>query len=334
MTSIVRGTALLGFDAFATSQGLDPHAVLAEIGIPGDALDDVIDYAKFNALLELCAKRSANQLFGLQLGLHQGSQVLGNLLYLIQSARTFGEALKALTENLHAHSRGAEVHLERQGESALLSYDVTDGDAASVRQDVELAMGVGAHLMQGLLGRPWRPKALLVRYPAVVEPSAYRRLLGVTPRFDSPLNAWVFDSSLLDTPLSAADERLQQLVQHHIDDLTQITLRELPFYVQKLLRDRLPNGHVTIEQVAEYLKISPRTLQRYLMAEDTCFQALLDKTRQSMATRYICDSSISLTQLSGLLGYSDLSAFSRAFSRWNGVSPRKWKQRYLQAQTH
>ena len=332
MTSFVRGIALLGFDEFATSQGLDPHTLLAEVGLPDDALDGLISGVQFTALLELCAKRSENPLFGLQFGLHQGSQALGSLLYVIQGARTVGEALKALTHYFHVHSSGAELHLERQGGSTRLSYDVTDGDAASVRQTVELAMGISAQLMDSLLGHPWKPSGLLLRHPAGAEPGAYRRLLGVTPRFDSPVNAWGFDDSLLETPLSATDDRFQQLARRHLDELARITLQELPSYVQKLLRSHLPSGHVTIEQVAGHLKISPRTLQRYLLAEGTGFQELLDKTRQSMATRYICDSSISLTQLSELLGYADFSAFSRAFTRWNGVSPRKWKQRYRQAQ--
>ncbi|MCY1522904.1 HTH-type transcriptional activator RhaR [compost metagenome] len=109
-------------------------------------------------------------------------------------------------------------------------------------------------------------------------------------------------------------------------------MQELPPYVGKLLRRQLPSGQVTIEQVAEQMKISPRSLQRYLHAEGTSFQKLLDQTRQSMATRYMRDSSVSLTQLSELLGYADLSAFSRAFSRWNGMSPQKWKQRHRQTQ--
>lgn len=332
MTSFVRGIALLGFDEFATSQGLDPHSLLAEVELSGDALDGLISGAKFNALLELCADRSENPLFGLQFGLHQSSQALGSLLYVIQSANTVGDALKALTQYFHVHSSGAELRLERQGGKARLLYEVTEGDAASVRQTVELAMGIGAHLMQSLLGHPWKPNTLLMRHPAGGDPGAYRRLLGITPRFDRPVSAWVFDDSLLDTPLSATDERLQQLAQRHIDELARVTLQELPSYVQKLLRNWLPDGHVTIEQVAEHLKISPRTLQRYLLAEGTGFQELLNKTRQSMATRYICDSSISLTQLSELLGYADLSAFSRAFTRWNGVSPQKWKQHYQQTQ--
>ncbi len=331
MASFVRGIALMGFDEFAISQGLDPHAALAEVELPDDALDGLISGAKFNALLELCARRSANPLFGLRFGLFQGPQGLGSLLYVIESASTVGDALNALTHYFHVHSTGAELRLERQGERARLLYEVTEGDAASVRQTVELAMGIGAQLLQGLLGHPWKPNGVLMRHPAGAEPGAYRRLLGVTPRFDGPVNAWVFDDALLETPLSATDERFQQLARSQIDELARMTLQELPSYVQRLLRNRLPNGPVTIEQVALHMQISPRTLQRYLQAEGTGFQELLDQTRQSMATRYICDTSISLTQLSELLGYADLSAFSRAFTRWTGVSPQQWKQSYRQA---
>ncbi|MCG4453272.1 MULTISPECIES: AraC family transcriptional regulator [unclassified Pseudomonas] len=335
MTSVVRAIALLGFDEFASSQGLDPRQLLMDVGLPVDTperLESMIAYSRYIALLDLCAKQSGNPLFGLQFGLHQGAQVLGNLLYIIQNAKTVHEALKALKTFFHVHSSGGEVRLEFHGENAWLTYDVTDGDATSVRQDVELAMGVGTRLMQSLLGSRWHPSALQLRHSAAAAPSVYRHLLGVTPRFDSQCNAWIFDARLLDAQLSAADERLQQLIQRHVQDLERITLQELPAYVQRLLWDMLPNGKVTIEDVAGYMMISPRTLQRYLLAEDTGFQELLDKTRQSMSIRYICDSSISLTQLAGLLGYAELSTFSRAFTRWNGASPRKWKQRYIQDQ--
>jgi AraC-like DNA-binding protein len=99
--------------------------------------------------------------------------------------------------------------------------------------------------------------------------------------------------------------------------------------VQKLLRTWLPAGQVTIERVAEHLQVSPRTLQRYLQTEDTSFQALLDDTRQALATRYLRDSSLNLTQLAALLGYADLSTFSRAFRRWNGISPQQWQRSLL-----
>lgn len=332
MTSFVRGIALLGFDEFAISQGLDSQVVLAEVGLPADDLDGLISGVKFTALLELCARRSGNPLFGLQLGLQQGSQALGGLLYLIQSTSIVGDALQALVQYFHVHSNGAELHLERQGDQARFIYEVIDGDATSVRQTVELAMGLGTQLMQSLLGQAWKPNALSLRHPAASKSGTYRRLLGVTPRFDGPINAWAFDAALLKTPLSATDEWFQQFARHHLEELARMSVQELPAYVQKLLRQGLPKGRISIEQVAEHMQLSPRTLQRYLQADGTGFQELLDQTRRAVATRYICDSSIKLTQLAALLGYADLSVFSRAFTRWYGVSPQKWKQRLKQTQ--
>ena len=331
MTPIVRGSALHGLEQFAAGQGLDARQLLLDAHLPADAEDqpdELIPYTQFNALLDLGEQRTANPLFGLEFGLHQGVGVLGNLLYVIQNAQTVGEALKLLRQYIHIHTSGAELHLEQYSDSFRLSYEVTAGSAGSVRQDIELALAIGHRLMQCLLGRRWRPTALHFRHAPHAHPSEYRRLIGITPRFDSAHNAWVFDAALLDVPLSAADQQLKLLMQQHVEELSQISLQELPAFVQKLLRDMLPHGKIRIEQVAEYMMISPRTLQRYLMEAGTGFQELLDETRQSLSTRYLCDSSISLTQVAGLLGYGDLSAFSRAFTRWNGRSPRQWKQHY------
>ncbi len=333
MSSIVRGSALYGFDSFATEQGLHPERMLQEAGLPADALqrpDSLIDYTQFITLLERCAARTGNPLFGLGFGLHQGVHIFGNLIYVVQNAGTVGDALLALKKYFHTYNQGSDIQLEIQGNSARLAYEVTIGDAASIRQDAELAMGVGQRLMQSLLGHRWRPSALLVRHSPIATASDYRRLLGITPRFDSAHNAWVFDAALLDVPLRAADARLQQIIEQQVEELSQITLQELPAMVQRLLRDMLPHGKTSIEQVAERLMISPRTLQRYLQEANTGFQELLDQTRQTLSTRYLCDSSISMTQVAEMLGYADLSTFSRAFSRWNGISPRKWKQRYQQ----
>ncbi|MFS2067939.1 AraC family transcriptional regulator [Pseudomonas sp. CT11-2] len=327
MMSTVRGTALLGFKEFSVSQGIDPDSALAEVHLAVDPLDAQLSGAQFNALIELCAVRSNNPLFGLQFGLRQGTQSLGTLLYTMRSTGNVGEALNLLTRYFHIHSDGALVRLERQAGGALLLYEVTDGTLVSVRQTVELAMGIAACLLRELLGHAWKPRGLMLRHCAPTNRIAYRALLGVPPRFDSPVNAWVFDEALLAIPLGATDARCQQLAQQHIDELARVTLQELPSYVQKRLRNELANGPVTLRDMAVYMMISPRTLQRYLRAQGTRFQELLDDTRQAMAARYLCDSSINLTQLASLLGYADLSTFSRAFTRWYGISPQKWKQR-------
>lgn len=327
MTSYIRGTALLGFDEFATAQGLDAHALLAELSLGPIDPDAVIAARPFSALLELCAQRSGNPLFGLQFGLQQGMRGIGSLLHVIQNEATVGDVLSALSRYSHVHSSAAEFRLERQAGHARLLYQVTDADLRCIRQTVELAMGMTAQLMQSLLKGQWHPRGLLLRHASAdVPPGAYRGLLGVTPRFGNRENAWVFDPSLLDVGLGEKDERLLQLMRQLQEELADITLQDLPWHVQKLIRSRMPHGRVTIEQVAMDLNVSPRSLQRYLLMAGTSFQLLLDKTRQAMAIRLLRDASISLTQVAELLGYTQLSAFSRAFSRWHGISAQQCRR--------
>lgn len=328
MTSFVLDIALLGFDEFSTRQGLDARTLLEEAGVMEGRTDLPLSGERFAALLELASRRSGNALFGLQLGLQQGLSALGTLHYVISSAHTVGDALQALIRYFPTHSNGAELRLEQRGNQAWLLYDVIDANVSVTRQTVELAMALGTKIMESLLGRAWKPQELLLRHAAGARLNTYRALLDITPRFDSAVNAWVFDHALLTHSLGERDAGLQVLMKNHYDELAYLTLRELPAHVQRLMRHGLCDGQASVEHIAGQLALSPRTLQRYLQSEGTHFQALLDDTRQAMAKRYLCDSTLNLTQLSALLGYTSLGAFSRAFTRWNGISPQKWRQHH------
>ncbi|MNL38224.1 HTH-type transcriptional regulator VirS [compost metagenome] len=146
----------------------------------------------------------------------------------------------------------------------------------------------------------------------------------MTPRFNSPFDAWMFNTRLLSVPLIDADQALHRLIQQHLDALNGMEGNELPDYVQRLLRNLLPCGRATVEYIANVIKLSPRSLQRHLAQAGTSFQQILDQTRQAMTVRYLKESDLTLIQIAGILGYSDQSAFTRAFQRWYGVSPREW----------
>ena len=86
----------------------------------------------------------------------------------------------------------------------------------------------------------------------------------------------------------------------------------------------MPTGHCTLALVAQTLATAERTLQARLEAERSSFRELLEKVRREIATYHLSRGDMQLTQLAMILGYSELSAFSRSFRRWYGVSPRKW----------
>ncbi len=328
MTQFSRASSLARFDEFSKHNGLDYRHMLDAVGLPHNILEQaesLISYQAIEQLLELCAKQSGNPLFGLEYGLFQGVDIFGPLLYLLKNAQTIGDSLVELANYYHLHSSGALVTVEQHDSLVILSYKpALDNDNPS-RQTIELAIGVGKQLLQALLGKSWQPQAIYLQHAPGTDSRAYRRLLGLTPQFNSETNGCVFAAATLKIPLSQSDPVLHQLMRQHMDKLDKMPMKELPNHVQHLISSLLPNGRVTVEQIADCMMLSQRTLQRCLADEGTSFKQLLETTRKTMATRYLRDSDISLTQLSGMLGYADLVAFSRAFQRWYGKSPRQWR---------
>jgi AraC-like DNA-binding protein len=87
----------------------------------------------------------------------------------------------------------------------------------------------------------------------------------------------------------------------------------------------LPTGHADAATVADQLRLHPRTLQRRLAGEGVTFAALLERERQAQAARLLTQPDLQLGQVAGLLGYSEQSAFNRAFRRWYGVPPGRYR---------
>ncbi len=331
LNPFVRALSLVGFEAFASDQGLNPADLLRHAFLPQDSprqQDGIIPYRRYCELLQLCTAQSGNASFGLLYGLFQGIDVFGELFYLIRNAGTVGDALAELRANYVLYNGAAEISFDIDGDIARLGYHVNDCEIPGVRQAEELACSVGVQLLRALAGTGWRPRTVRFRHPPLGDEAVYRHALCVRPVFAARCTELEFDASVLSLPLAAADARLHQLIAEHIARMERLPADELPGYVRQLLRSLLPSGRASLDKVADCMAVNPRTLQRRLEQEGTSFQRLLDATRQEMARRYLDDPSISMAQLAGLLGYSDASGFNRAFNRWFGVSPLQWQKRH------
>jgi AraC-like DNA-binding protein len=89
--------------------------------------------------------------------------------------------------------------------------------------------------------------------------------------------------------------------------------------------DMLPSGGITDEKIAEHLNMSERSLQRRLKEAGTTFRTILERVRKDLASTYVHDPDIELVEVAFLLGFSDQSAFSRAFKRWTGNTPSEFR---------
>jgi AraC-like DNA-binding protein len=141
--------------------------------------------------------------------------------------------------------------------------------------------------------------------------------------FAAEFDGLEYSCAELDAPLAAANAELARandaVVIRYLSRLDRATLA---CRVQQAILDALPNGAPSKGMIARQLAMSPRNLQRRLAEEGQTFQALLDEARMTLARSYIEEGRLSVTEIAFVLGFADTSAFSRAFKRWTGKSPR------------
>ena len=144
--------------------------------------------------------------------------------------------------------------------------------------------------------------------------------------FGMRCNALIGDYAGLDDPLPRADSTLCDLLDQHAQALLDRLPRSDSFAdrVRAAIANELTAGDPTAEHVSEALGMSTRTLRRRLKEEGTSHQHVLDEVRNELARSYLGEGKLGITEVAFLLGFSDASAFHKAFRRWTGRGPGDW----------
>ena len=214
------------------------------------------------------------------------------------------------------------MHLVTSVESPELRLEPGDRDEMIAKEAVEAFFAVVVRKCRMLMGADYAPAAVSLMRPDPGCDEAYREALGVTPRFSARRNAICFRSAGLDDPLPAGNPELAaELDKISERYLASIDPKTIAASVRKILEDIMPSGRPTLVAVARLMNRSEKTVQRSLDSEGTNFQEVLERTRLSLALKYIGDKRLSLSHIAQLLGFSDQSNFTRAFRRWTHYSP-------------
>ena len=154
------------------------------------------------------------------------------------------------------------------------------------------------------------------------------RILSCDARLNTTWTGVAYSPLAWQLPLRRRDSVLQGLLERQANDLVaQLpTADELSVKVRRVLAKRVGGGDTSIDSVAKELATSPRTLQRRLAAAKVSFLDLLEQTRQEAAEKYLRNLSLSIAEVSYLLGYSEPSALHRAFKRRKGITPQAFRE--------
>lgn len=151
----------------------------------------------------------------------------------------------------------------------------------------------------------------------------YRRIFRCPVSFSEEESSVTFDTSLLDVRLRGANAELLNVLEGHVEAFLAHLPRSTDFAarVQQAVADGIQDGRFGLEATARALHMSPRTVQRRLRAESTSHREILDGVRKELAQRYLRERDLSVDQVAYFLGFSEPSAFHRAFRRWTGMTP-------------
>jgi AraC-like DNA-binding protein len=200
-----------------------------------------------------------------------------------------------------------------------------DSDNRWLRDDT--IMSVLVSMCRWNLGQSYSPVAAGFRHPAPVDSGPYDSLFGCRLDYGLDYNTIAIRLEDADRILSGSNPQLARLNdQIMIRYLAQFDRQDIVNQTRTVIIDQLPSGSLGIISVADSLHLTPRTLRRRLAAEDKSFKQLVSEVRQDLATQYILDRTLTLTEISFMLGFSEASAFSRAFRNWTGRSPGEMRQ--------
>jgi len=326
---LLRAAALEGFIPLMRELGIDGTALIVRAGLKADVLstpDSTISYAAFLDVLAAAREASGLQHIGLLLADRQTLSILGPLGFAIAQAPDVRAAIGQLNEFIHLHSTGISVRLETDGTTAMWRLEVLLGNRPGVRQQEDLAVGIGIGILRTLLGRDWSPELVTLQRRAPINTMPYRQAFRCPVEFEAEHNQAVFDSRSLDYKIAESNSQLHAILDSHLRGLDASGRLDFASEVQQIILHAMKGGNCTLPRVAEMLGTSQRTLQRRLAHEGRTFRDELESVRSRVAMRYLEETAIPLTSLSMTLGYSDLAAFSHAFRRTVGTSPSAWRK--------
>ncbi|GAB4002336.1 AraC family transcriptional regulator [Nocardioides ultimimeridianus] len=326
---LIRGTALEGIEDLVASFGADAGPLLRRAGIPRAAVGDHDAFISFRALvkvMESAAAVTGAPDFGRRLALRQGIEILGPVGAAALSAPTFGDALVAASRYLSTYSPALEASLSDAGrDRRLFEIRVILDRLGDHRQQNELSIAVAFRMLRLLAGGGFSPVAVHVPHDPLTAREDYLRYFGTKVRFAEPLMGFTLRTRDLHRPIGHGGE-LHKVVRSYLDSALADTDADLVRSTTTLIRHLLPTGSLKFALVARQLDLHPRTLQRRLAERSETFDGLVDQVRRDVATHLLRDSDMPLSQLAGVLGYSEQSAFTRRSHAWFSMAPTAYRR--------
>jgi AraC-like DNA-binding protein len=279
------------------------------------------------AILEQAAIALKDPCLGFTLACSHDPREIGLLYYVMASSHTLGEALKRLARYSRVTNE-ALVFGYHEGSWLVVTMGYSGVPRHSDRHQMEFCMFALLRICRMLTGSNIVPQQFRIAHHRSEVSLEIARFVGTKVEFDADVDQLALNLDARELPLIHADPHLNDLLLKYCEaalagrtgDMSQLRTR-----VENAISSLLPHGRVLVDDVARRLGMSERTLARKLSDEGLNFTEVLQQLRHDLAIRYLDDRNLHVSKIAWLLGFHEVSAFTHAFKRWTGKTPREMR---------
>jgi len=231
-------------------------------------------------------------------------------------------ALNRLQRYIGIFAGRAALACTENDEGVCLTYDSGRGNTELGHAMADFALSLIIGMCRTNLRGPLPLCSVHLKRPCPSDRSPYERFFECEVVFEADNDSFVLPWNVLNRTLPTANAEFAQFFDDIlVSELTRLSGSDLLMRCRRFLLENMSSGEPSEDRLAEAMAMSRRTLQRKLAERGVSYRILLDRLRHDLAQRHLMTSSISVTEIGFLLGFSEQSAFARAFKRWQGVSP-------------
>lgn len=327
MHASLLASATLGVWRALEFDGYDAAGIFKRAGLDPDALPQAGERFAFPAVKRLWAlvqEVTGDPCYGLKVGRQWHPSAAHALGYAWLASDSLLESFQRLVRYYRVITTSKEVvEFVSKREGYWFSWD--DSQSYYGISDIEYDEGFAAviALCRISAGDRMSPQRIRMRRDPPPCQQEFTEFFRAPIEYSADENSMLFDRSRIEASLPSRNIQIAMECERIIERyLAQLDRDNIAARIKAQLLVELPSGTVTEEDVAKSLHLSVRTMQRRLHEEGTSYKQLLDDTRREIALQYIRDRTVSINEMTYLLGYSEPANFSRAFKRWTGQSPR------------
>jgi AraC-like DNA-binding protein len=316
---------------YLLDRDVDPDAVFSKCGIPSNDSEDYdvpIPVHQIALLLELAGEATDNPRMGMNMGQQYHYEAGSLLIMAVLAAPNVAEGLKCLNQYDKYVDTGITTAFNFDSATAQFSTGIIAPENVKLDHLNEYLMTFLVRTLNIATRKNMPLEQVSLRHKSDRNAKALEAFFDAPVKFSQSTNKLYFDRSYLQQRFLSSNSLLFDVLTNALDTYFSPS-SEASEFVDRVSREIIrcgPGESPTAENIAQRLAISPRTLRRRLAEEEHSFQEAKNLAREKRAKYYLGHTNMSLSEISFELGYSEMSAFSRAFRGWRGVTPQAYRE--------